>query len=110
MKRTVRDVIGAELLENIAAVRALATAPSMANTSVSMSGIASSTPCSTRTPRMRPLRSTTAMIASSLEVAPAARHSSVSTSFAVSSGAAKSKSLLPSDSGAWADCAAYPPP
>ena len=39
MNRTVRDVSGAESLEKKAAVRALATAPSIANTSFAVSVI-----------------------------------------------------------------------
>ena len=63
----VREVRGAWLLPKNAPVRALATAPSMAKVSAAglpvMSG---ETPASTRTPRMRPLRSTMAMMASRL--------------------------------------------
>ena len=81
MNRTVRDVSGAESLEKNAAVRALATAPSIANTSWSGSVIV--TPASTRTPRMLPLRSTIAMMASLRAVAAAARSSSLFTSSVV---------------------------
>ena len=67
MNWMVREVSGAWLLAKNAPVRALATAPSMANVSRSvLPVIAGVTPPSTRTPRMRPLRSTMAMMASLL--------------------------------------------
>ena len=75
---TVRLVSGAWLLPKNAPVRASAKAPSMANTSFDGSlVIAVETPLSTRTPRMRPLRSVMTMIASVLaDAATARRHSS----------------------------------
>ena len=79
-ERIVRDVSGAWLFAKKAAVRAFATAPSIAKTRVSVSGILLRTPCSMRTPRMRPPRSTIAITASSVLVAPAARASRFSTS------------------------------
>jgi hypothetical protein len=130
MNRTVRDVSGPTVgvavppgasasgtiresavpLAKNAAVRAFATAPSIAYTSVAISSSVSMIPlplptpplagtasmpistspsasvslertdCSTRTPKMFPPRSTTAMIASSVLVATAARFNSSSTS------------------------------
>src|SRR5688500_4593736 len=85
MNRTVRDVSGAASFEKNAAVRAFATAPSIANTIVGEFS-AFGTPDSTRTPRMRPLRSTMAIIASFREVAADARSSIDSTSLAVTMG------------------------
>ena len=84
--RTVRDVSGAVSLAKNAAVRALETAPSIANASVAGSVMVSSTPCSTRTPRIVPLRSTIAMMASLLGVATDARPSNVETSLCESCG------------------------
>src|SRR5438552_1843959 len=87
IKRIVRDVSGAWSFEKNAAVRALATAPSMAKTIVAeLIGIG--TPASTRTPRIRPPRSTTAMMASFRAVAAAARSRNVCTSAAIMIGSA----------------------
>jgi hypothetical protein len=83
--RIVREVSGASPLAKNAAVRALATAPSMAKTSPASSPAKlATTSSSVRTPRMRPLRSTMVMIASSLAEAAAARARSSSTSPSVS--------------------------
>jgi hypothetical protein len=77
MVREVRAVPGPLLFEKKAAVLASAMAPSMAKFSVAgLLRTAGSTPDSTRTPRMFPLRSTIAMIASLRVLATTARSSS----------------------------------
>ena len=87
MNRIVREVKGASSLEKNAAVLAFATAPSMANTrSASRPVYIASTSDSVRTPRIRPDRSTMAMIASLLEVAMEARLRRQVTSFSVMMG------------------------
>ena len=87
MNRIVREVSGAALFEKNAAVLALATAPSIANTrSTVRPAYAASTSDSVRTPKILPDRSTIAMIASLLEVAIEARWRSVVTSVAEMAG------------------------
>ena len=84
MNRIVREVNGACSFEKKAAVLALATAPSIANTkSASRPAYMESTTASVRTPSIRPDRSTMAMIASLLDVAMEARCRSAVTSLSV---------------------------
>ena len=72
MNWTVREVSGSASEEKKAAVRARETAPSIENPrTLGLDVIAGATFPSTRTPRMSPVRSTTATIALSADVAAA---------------------------------------